>query len=149
MPGYRFTPGQGAGAELSDRKGHMGYHGKIQTDTYVEGSMNGSTTKGRTQIGQGFEIGGPVGDRKILKRKLPEYPAWAEEKGISAMVVIFFTVRPDGSIRTAMRVERSSGYPELDQLAKEALLQWRFSATSASSSESEAWGRITFKFTLN
>jgi len=72
-------------------------------------------------------------DRKILARRLPEYPDWAEEKGISAVVQIFFTVRPDGSIRTNMRVDKSSGYPELDQLAKEALLKWRFSATHAAS----------------
>jgi TonB family protein len=148
LAGYRFVPGQGAGAELSGKKGFTGYHGAIKTDNYAEGSMSGSSGKGHTQIGQGFEIGGPVGDRKILKRRLPEYPAWAEEKGITANVVIFFTVKPDGTLRTSMRIERSSGYPELDQLAKDALMGWRFSPTSAGSSENEAWGRITFKFTL-
>src|SRR5262249_6265558 len=97
---------------------------------------------------QGFELGGPVGDRKILRRKLPEYPDWAEEKGITAMVKIYFTVRPDGSIRTSLRILRSSGYTELDELAKDALRQWHFSPTTASSNEQEAWGVITFRFTL-
>jgi TonB family protein len=149
LPGYRFKPGAGMGSgELTGRDRKLGYHGVIQTDEYVSGSLSGTSGKaGRTQIGQGFEIGGPVGDRKIAHRKLPEYPDWAEEKGISAVVVIFFTVKPDGSMRNSMRIERSSGYPELDQLAKDALMQWRFSPTSSESSD-EAWGRITFRFTL-
>jgi periplasmic protein TonB len=88
-----------------------------------------------------------VGDRKILKRSLPEYPAWAEEKGVSAVVKIYFTVRPDGGIRRSVRVLHSSGYTELDNLAKEALLAWKFSPTGASNN-AEAWGVITFRFTL-
>ena len=98
--------------------------------------------------GQGFEVGGPVGDRKILRRHLPEYPTWAEEKGISAIVKIFFTVKSDGSIRQSLRVVRSSGYTELDSLAKEAILAWRFSPTRASSTTEESWGVVTFRFTL-
>lgn len=155
VAGYRFSPGSGTGSgELvgKDRGGPIGYHGIAKADAYVEGSLNGTngTAKGGTVVaGKGFEIGGPVGDRKITKRKLPEYPPWAEEKGITAMVKIYFTVKSDGSIRSNMRIMQSSGYAELDDLAKAALKEWRFSATSADSSESAAWGVITFRFTLN
>ena len=69
---------------------------------------------GHVVTGKGFEIGGPVGDRKIIQRRLPEYPAWAEEKGIMAMVKIYFTVRPDGSLRSTLRILSSSGYADLD-----------------------------------
>jgi TonB family protein len=152
VAGYRFEPGQGSGSgELAgrDKSSHIGYHGVVKADSYIEGSLNGTSGKGgKVVAGKGFEIGGPVGDRRIAHRKLPEYPAWAEEKGISAMVKIYFTVRPDGTLRTTMRILTSSGYAELDDLAKEALAQWRFSATSANSSESTAWGVITFRFTL-
>lgn len=152
IAGYRYQPGNGIGSgELAgkDRKGFApGYHGAVHADEYVEGSLAGGSGRGKTTIGHGFEIGGPVGDRKVIKRKLPEYPDWAEEKGISALVKIYFTVRPDGTIRTTMRILRSSGYTELDTLAKEALMKWQFSPTSASSSEQEAWGVITFRFTL-
>lgn len=144
------TPGQGMGSGELVGKNKNGYFGVAKAPVMVQGELTGGSGKGRkTAIqGQGFEIGGPIGDRKILRRRLPEYPAWAEEKGITALVQIFFTVRPDGSIRTTMRVDRSSGYPELDQLAKEALAQWKFSPTSAASSEETAWGVITFRFTL-
>jgi len=149
--GARFTPGQGSGSGELVGKNKGGYFGVAKAPVYVQGDLSGSGGKSRksTIQGQGFEIGGPIGDRKIMRRRLPEYPAWAEEKGVSAVVQIFFTVRPDGSIRTTMRVDRSSGYPELDQLAKEALAQWKFSPTSAASSEDTAWGVITFRFTLS
>ncbi len=155
VAGFRFTPGQGSGSgELSghDKGGHIGYHGVARADTYIEGSLNGTNGNGKgggkVVTGKGFEIGGPVGDRHITHRKLPEYPAWAEEKGISAMVKIYFTVKPDGSLRQNMRIVTSSGYAELDDLAKQALLQWKFSPTSADSNEQTAWGVITFRFTL-
>ena len=80
--------------------------------------------------------------------EMPPYPRWAEEKGISAMVKIYFTVKSDGTLRNNLRIVTSSGYAELDDLAKQALLQWRFSETSADSSEGTAWGVITFRFTL-
>lgn len=155
VQGYRFKPGEGSSAEGlgKDRGSSMGgYHGVAKADAYIEGSLNaasGGKGSGKVVTGQGFEMGGPVGDRKILKRKMPQYPSWAEEKGITAMVKIYFTVRPDGMLRQNMRILSSSGYTELDQIAKDALMSWRFSPTSASSSEQEAWGVITFRFTLN
>ncbi len=129
-------------------KNRKGYVANIQVgepsadEVVAAGNGHGSA------VGKGVEIGGPVGDRKILRRHIPEYPAWAEEKGISAIVKIFFTVRPDGTIRHSVRIVHSSGYTELDSLAKEAILAWRFSPTRASSSSEEAWGVITFRFTL-
>ncbi len=147
--GYKIHPGLGSGSGELAGKNRVGFHGAIAAPTYTsgEGVASGSQGQTKTTIGQGFEVAGPVGDRKILRRKLPEYPSWAEEKGITAMVRIYFTVKPDGTIRSNIRLERSSGYTELDKLAKEALMNWRFSSTSASSGE-EAWGVITFKFTL-
>ena len=154
IAGYRFSPGEGSGSgELAghDKSGKIGFHGMVKADTYIEGSMTGVSGNGKggkVVTGKGFEIGGPVGDRKITHRKLPEYPAWAEEQGISAMVKIYFTVKSDGSIRSTMRIIQSSGYADLDDLAKAALKQWQFSPTSADSSESASWGVITFRFTL-
>jgi TonB family protein len=148
MNGYRFKPGDGAGAELEGRA-KVGYHGAIQADKYEEGQLAASGAVSKKVSGQGFEITGTVGDRKVLSRSLPEYPRWAEEKGITATVQIYFTVRPDGSIRSALRVQRSSGYAELDDLAKDALMKWRFSPVKNDGDENLSWGIITFRFTLN
>jgi TonB family protein len=150
---FRYQPGEGGG-ELAGRakaghhmtSGHIDVNGTgVGEEAVMAAAVDGH---GKGIAGQGFEIGGPVGDRKVVRRRLPEYPAWAEEKGISAMVKIYFTVRPDGSIRSTMRILRSSGYAELDSLAKDALANWRFSPTSARSTTEEAWGVITFRFTL-
>lgn len=147
---YQAPLGEGVG-ELAG-KNRTGYVGRVQIGMAAgpseEEIIAAGTERGEVSAGQGFEMGGPVGDRKIVRKHLPEYPAWAEEKGITAMVKIFFTVKADGSIRQSVRVVRSSGYTELDQLAKEAILAWKFSPTQASSSAEEAWGVITFRFTL-
>jgi len=154
-PGYHYEPGQGSGSgELAGHdksgSGKIGSYGLVKADAFTEGSLSGMSGNGKGKVvtGKGFEIGGPVGDRRISHRQLPKYPDWAEEKGITAIVKIYFTVRPDGTIRSAMRILQSSGYTELDDLAREALGQWHFSATSADSSTQAAWGVITFRYTL-
>lgn len=137
------------GGELAGRN-RTGLHAHINLDTQGISDAILAADGGERGIrasGLGFEIGGPVGDRRILQKQLPEYPSWAEEKGISALVKIWFTVRPDGRINASMRILASSGYPELDSLAKEALRQWQFSPMSISVSD-QAWGVITFRFTL-
>lgn len=141
-----YSPKSKAGGDLSDR-GKIGLGGSVRAPTIQTGNEMSGTGTGKTVTGKGFEIGGPIGDRKILNRAMPEYPAWAEEKGITATVQVYFTVKPDGTIRSTLRIQRSSGYSELDQLAKEAILKWRFSAASTSD-ESVSWGIITFRFTL-
>ena len=75
--GYRYTPGEGT-AELAGRD-KAGYHGVIRSDHYEEGSLSAASSS-KTIRGNGFEISGTVGDRKVLSRQLPEYPRWAEEK---------------------------------------------------------------------
>jgi TonB family protein len=149
ITGAYDKPGAGNGLGELSGKNRVGYHGAVQVGepSDQEIALAAGSTGRRGISGQGFELGGPVGDRKILHRHLPEYPLWAEEKGISALVKIYFMVNPDGTIRRHIRVLRSSGYAELDDLAKTALLTWRFSPTSERSEE-EAWGVIVFKFTL-
>lgn len=95
---------------------------------------------------QGASIEGPLSNRAVLHKVIPEYPAWAEEQGIMGTVRIYFSVTRDGRISSTLRVDRTSGYPELDRLAMAALQQWRF-APSGSEGGSQ-WGIITFMFSL-
>jgi TonB family protein len=97
---------------------------------------------------KGFDIAGPLGNRGILHKVIPQYPAWAEEQGIIGSVRIWFTVTSDGSVRSNMRVTKTTGYPELDKLALDALKEWRF-ATFNSNDDSSQWGIITFTFSLS
>ncbi len=97
---------------------------------------------------KGFDITGPLNNRPILNKVIPQYPAWAEEQGIIGSVRIWFTVTADGHVRSNMRVTKTTGYPELDKLALDALKQWRFAGYN-SDDEASQWGIITFTFSLS
>ena len=116
-----------------------------QLDAQLGASAGGSAkAKGK----KGFDIAGPLNDRPILKKVIPQYPPWAEEQGIIGSVRIWFTVTPDGEVRSNMRVTKTTGYPDLDKLALDALKQWRF-ATFNTTDDSSQWGIITFTFSLS
>ena len=110
---------------------------------------SGSAGASRGAAGKkGFEIAGPLNNRPIMFKVIPQYPAWAEEQGIIGSVRIWFTVNGDGTVRSNMRVTKTTGYPDLDKLALEALKQWKFAAFETSD-ESSQWGIITFTFSLS
>jgi TonB family protein len=94
---------------------------------------------------QALLIQGDIAGRQILVAKKPPYPRWAQEQGLEATVTIYFVVRSDGTVKDNLIVERSSNYPELDNLAKEALLQFKFAPIPGSDDQS---GYATFRFML-
>lgn len=95
-----------------------------------------------------FTITGPLKDRKIEKQVTPEYPAWAQAQGISASVVLEFTVDPSGVVKNSIVVRRTSGYPKLDETAVQALRQWKF-APLVDAENREEVGLITFNYSLS
>ena len=115
-------------------------------DKQLGSSTNGSG--GMAKSKKGFEIAGPLNNRPILHKVIPQYPAWAEEQGIIGSVRIWFTVTSDGSVRANMRVTKTTGYPDLDKLALDALKQWTF-AVSNTGEDTSQWGIITFTFSLS
>ncbi len=77
---------------------------------------------------------------------MPRFPDWARARSIlEAEVVILFYVDPEGSVLSDMRVERTSGYGQLDRLAQQSLRNWKFAPITTSERQ---WGRITFRFVL-
>ncbi|MBI4247894.1 MAG: TonB family protein [Elusimicrobia bacterium] len=108
------------------------------------------------------DIIGPLSNRKVLHRVLPAFPQWARDKGILEMeVAIRFFVSPKGVVEW-MRTERTSGYPQLDKLAMDALEQWRFAAlgdmspagpeaagaSGPGAGPRQQWGVVSFRFIL-
>ena len=98
--------------------------------------------------GPSFSITGPLSSRKILKKVLPPYPKWAEEKGVSAVVQLRFWVTPEGSVKRNSFIERTSGSGSWDKSVKKALEQWRFAPLPPNVVQETQWGVITVKFTL-
>jgi TonB family protein len=117
-----------------------------ELDAQLGASAGGTAKANGTK--KGFDIAGPLNNRGILHKVIPQYPAWAEEQGIIGSVRIWFTVTSDGSVRSNMRVTKTTGYPDLDKLALDALKQWRF-ATFDTSDDTSQWGIITFTFSLS
>jgi TonB family protein len=150
--------GSGSGGGLVSRSlfggGRGGYGGGIsgipsaaaELDAQLAAESAGAG-RGKSVSKKAFEIAGPLNNRAILHKAIPQYPAWAEEQGIIGSVRIWFTVATGGSVRPNMRVTKTTGYPELDKLAMEALKQWRF-APFETADESSQWGIITFTFSL-
>jgi protein TonB len=110
-------------------------------------AQTATTAPSRAAKKNGFDIAGPLNNRPILNKVIPQYPAWAEEQGIIGSVRIYFTVDATGAVRSNMQVRKTTGYPELDKLAMEALKQWRFAPFDASDEDNQ-WGIITFTFSL-
>ena len=94
---------------------------------------------------QAVLIQGEVAGRKILSSKAPQYPRWAQEQGIEASVTLHFYVTPEGVVKKNVIVDRTSGYPELDALAQEALLVYMFESLQTAGDQS---GYAVFRFVL-
>ncbi len=94
-----------------------------------------------------FQITGPLANRQVLTREVPQYPDWARSKGIEAAVVLQFTVAPEGQVKDNIFVIRTSGYPQMDDLAVQALKKWKFAALPLDQYRDEV-GSITFNFSV-
>ncbi|MDH5662536.1 MAG: TonB family protein [Elusimicrobiota bacterium] len=95
-----------------------------------------------------FEIRGPLSQRRVLYRKLPSYPEWAEKEGIEAGVSVHFVVLSNGKVKDNIYVVKTSGYPVLDKLVMEALRNWEFASLKEDLYGKEEWGVLTFYFSF-
>jgi protein TonB len=84
---------------------------------------------------------------KVTSRgcRVPEYPAMSARMGESGTVVLQLLVNVDGKV-TASKVEQSSGYPRLDQAARDALSLCQFVPGTVDGKPEQAWGRISYAF---
>jgi len=96
----------------------------------------------------GAQLMGPVADRELVSYEVPEYPASAMREGREGSVTLRFVVRPNGTVKENVLVERTSGHTLFDRNAVDALRLWRFEALP-SGSMGEQWGTITFNFKLS
>jgi TonB family protein len=94
-----------------------------------------------------FEITGKIKDRKIVNYIMPIYPDWAQERGIEALIKIYFEVDTTGNVLNySIRIEVTSGYKKLDDLVIEVLKKWRFAPIDKDEIQG---GIISFNFKLS
>jgi len=95
----------------------------------------------------GASLAGPIADRAIVQMTSPVYPDWAKKDAVEGSVTLYFIVRPDGSVRENVVVQKTAGFQDFDENARTALRSWRFEALRAGRT-GEQWGTITFHYRL-
>ncbi len=82
----------------------------------------------------------PAEGREPTDMPRPNLPDWVSEQGLRLQVVVSFELTPPGVLRD-VKIERSSGYSEVDAAVQEALRRWRFRPVS---SDTNVSGRVTY-----
>lgn len=95
-----------------------------------------------------FPIHGSLKDRLVDRQEIPEYPEWARKKGIESSVQFRFSVTADGRVKDTIEVVKGSGYTELDELARKALLRWLFEKLPPEKGNLVQDGVIEFRFSI-
>ena len=106
----------------------------------------GSESSARRSLA-GALLMGPVADRPVIQYTKPVYPEWAKRDAVEGSVTLYFVVRPDGTIKENILVQKTAGFEEFDDNARAALRAWRFQPLSGGRT-GEQWGTITFHFRL-
>ena len=116
----------------------------IREVTVPKRKISLSTSKSKkTESKPLISLSGPLAKRKIVKKYSPRYPAWALREGAEGTVSLKFWVSTDGHVKSNIVILKSSGYPELDRAAINALKMWIFEPGSK-----EEWGILTVIFQL-
>lgn len=79
---------------------------------------------------------------------LPAYPARSVREGSEGTVTLSLLIGTDGKV-SASRVQKSSGFPELDRAAVAALKLCTFKPATVNGVPESAWGQIAYVWTLD
>jgi TonB family protein len=80
-------------------------------------------------------------------RHPPKYPREAIRAHHEGMVVVLARIGLDGQV-TGTRVEQSSGYPELDEVAASTVTVWKFFPAYKDGVPVVSWCRVPMEFSL-
>jgi len=146
----RGGAGGGAALELARGGGHDLAPALGPTAAPIERPTAAAPVNGEASARRmlaGAMLLGPIADRPILSHVTPVYPDWAKREGIEGSVTLYFVVRPDGSVRENVLVQKTAGFGDFDENACTALRAWLFEPLRGGR-VGEQWGTITFHFRL-
>ena len=148
---HRGGTGSGPGLELT-RGGRGSIVPEIAAaDIPAEKSTARAPAVGSESVARrslaGASLAGPIADRPILSYSAPVYPEWAKREAVEGSVSLYFVVRPDGSVKENVLVQKTAGFEDFDENARAALSVWRFEPLRGGRT-GEQWGTITFHFRL-
>jgi len=78
----------------------------------------------------------------------PDYPPAAKRLGQTGTVVVKFLIEVDGSV-TDSAIETSSGYPRLDEAARDALALCSFKPGTVDGQPEKSWAQVQYNWKLN
>jgi TonB family protein len=82
-----------------------------------------STHAQRRGLDTQVNTGNPPG---LIKKVEPEYPPGYSLHGAEGRGIFRLTINPKSGLVDELKVVKSTGYKELNELAAKALLQWKF-----------------------
>jgi TonB family protein len=110
----------------------------------LESGGGTGSKKGVSGGGGIYEIRGPLANRPILRKVIPQIPEKFKKSGLFTSVSLRFEVISTGEVKKSIEIVQTSGYPELDKQAEDALVQWKFAPLKEYGTVQ--WGIITFNF---
>jgi TonB family protein len=116
------------------------------TRSEAEPARAAETTASKRTLA-GATLMGPIADRDVIQQTTPLYPDWAKREAVEASVTLYFVVRPDGSVRENVLVQKTAGFEDFDENARAALRAWRFQALRDGRT-GDQWGTITFHYRI-
>ncbi|WP_113627045.1 energy transducer TonB [Pectobacterium peruviense] len=90
----------------------------------------------------------PLANADYLHNPAPSYPDVAISRGYEGTVLLNVQVRADGKVQT-IRIHQSSGYPSLDEAARDTVLRWSFVPARRGSQPVSGWVVVPVDFSLN
>jgi TonB family protein len=138
------SAGAGAAADLAESADPGDGAGSGGSDVIDAPATGGGV--GPDGSGVSYSVDGPVGNRRLLHRAVPVSPDWVGARGLELTVTVRFQVLPNGKVKAGAVIQKTSGFPEIDQRALEALRRWKFQAIPSNTGP-EVWGRVSFRFT--
>ncbi|WP_308167121.1 MULTISPECIES: energy transducer TonB [Symbiopectobacterium] len=90
----------------------------------------------------------PQANADYLRNHPSPYPEVAISRGQEGTVLLNVQVRPDGKVQT-LNIQKSSGYPALDNAARDTVLRWSFVPARRGSQAVNCWVVVPVDFSLN
>ncbi|MEQ9944854.1 energy transducer TonB [Pectobacterium aroidearum] len=90
----------------------------------------------------------PLANADYLHNPAPSYPDVAISRGYEGTVLLNVQVRADGKVQT-IRIHQSSGYPSLDEAARDTVLRWSFVPARRGNLPVSGWVVVPVDFSLN
>lgn len=90
----------------------------------------------------------PLANADYLHNPAPSYPDVAISRGYEGTVLLNVQVRADGKVQT-IRIHQSSGYPSLDEAARDTVLRWSFVPARRGTQPVSGWVVVPVDFSLN